>query len=56
MLHRPIPEQGLYLRRVVNGFHNYYAVPTNFSAINSFPGASCATGSAAFAGGASGTG
>ena len=36
MMHRPIAEQGLYLKRVVNGFHNYFAVPTNSRAINSF--------------------
>jgi hypothetical protein len=31
-----IPEQGRYLRLVVNGFYNYFAVPTNFRALNSF--------------------
>ena len=36
MMHRPIAEQGLYLKRVVNGFLNYFAVPTNSRAINSF--------------------
>jgi hypothetical protein len=36
MMHRPIAEQGLYLKRVVNGFLNYFAVPTNSQAINSF--------------------
>jgi group II intron reverse transcriptase/maturase len=36
MMHRPIPEQGLYLRQVLNGYFNYYAVPTNSRAINSF--------------------
>jgi hypothetical protein len=30
------PEQGRYLRLVVNGFCNYYAVPTNFRTLNSF--------------------
>jgi hypothetical protein len=30
MRHLPIPEQGRYLRLVLNGFYNYYAVPTNF--------------------------
>jgi hypothetical protein len=29
-------EQGLYAKRVVNGFLNYFAVPTNSRAINSF--------------------
>src|SRR5215475_14298633 len=28
-MHRPIPEQGKWLRRVVQGYFNYYAVPTN---------------------------
>jgi RNA-directed DNA polymerase len=36
MMHLTIPEQGRYLRLVVNGFYNYYAVPTNFRALNSF--------------------
>ena len=36
MRHLPIPEQGRYLRLVVNGFYNYYAVPTNFRALNAF--------------------
>ena len=36
MMDRPIPEQGRYLRLVLNGFHNYYAVPTNFRAIDAF--------------------
>jgi hypothetical protein len=27
MRHLPIPEQGRYLRLVLNGFYNYYAVP-----------------------------
>jgi len=36
MMHQPISEQGLYLRRVLNGFFNYFAVPTNSRAINSF--------------------
>jgi hypothetical protein len=35
-MHRTIAEQGLYLRRVLNGFFNYFAVPTNSRAINSF--------------------
>ena len=26
MRHMPIPEQGRYLRLVLNGFYNYYAV------------------------------
>ena len=36
MMHRTIAEQGLYLRRVLNGFFNYFAVPTNSRAINVF--------------------
>jgi RNA-directed DNA polymerase len=36
MMHRPIAEQGLYLRQVMNGFLNYFAVPTNSRAINAF--------------------
>ncbi len=36
MMHRPIAEQGLYLNWVMNGFLNYFAVPTNSRAINSF--------------------
>jgi len=36
MRHRPIAEQALYLKRVMNGFFNYFAVPTNSRAINAF--------------------
>jgi RNA-directed DNA polymerase len=36
MRHLPIDEQGRYLGRVVNGYLNYFAVPTNNRAINSF--------------------
>jgi hypothetical protein len=36
MRHLPIPEQGRYLRLLLNGFYNYYAVPTNFRALNAF--------------------
>ena len=36
MMHLPIAEQGTYLKRVMNGFLNYFAVPTNSRAINSF--------------------
>jgi RNA-directed DNA polymerase len=36
MRHLPIPEQGRYLRLVLNGFCNYYAVPTNSHALNAF--------------------
>ena len=34
MRHVPIPEQGRCLRLVLSGFYEYYAVPTNFRAIN----------------------
>lgn len=34
--HQSIPEQGQWLRRVVQGYFNYHAVPTNFSAMRSF--------------------
>jgi RNA-directed DNA polymerase len=35
-MHQPIPEQGRWLRQVVTGFFNYYAVPTNARALGSF--------------------
>jgi len=35
-MHEPIPEQGRWLGRVVTGFFNYHAVPTNSHAIASF--------------------
>jgi RNA-directed DNA polymerase len=28
-MHRPIPEQGTWLKQVVSGFFNYHAVPTD---------------------------
>jgi hypothetical protein len=34
--HRPIPEQGAWLRRVLQGYFNYYAVPMNSSRIRAF--------------------
>jgi RNA-directed DNA polymerase len=34
--HRPIPEQGRWLRQVVQGFYNYHAVPTNFESLERF--------------------
>jgi group II intron reverse transcriptase/maturase len=34
--HQPIPEQGRWLGSVVRGFFNYYAVPTNFMALERF--------------------
>jgi len=35
-LHRPIPEQGAWLRQVVAGFFGYHAVPTNSRALLAF--------------------
>ena len=32
-MHRPIPEQGKWLKQVVTGFFAYHAVPTNFRAL-----------------------
>ncbi len=34
--HKPVPEQGKWLRSVVQGYFNYHAVPGNFKAIDSF--------------------
>ena len=36
MMHRPIAEQGTVPEAVMNGYFNYFAVPTNSRAINSF--------------------
>ena len=33
-MHQPIPEQGQWLRRVVRGYFNYHAVPTNARALD----------------------
>ena len=35
-MHKPIPEQGKWLKQVISGFFNYHAVPTNFSALAAF--------------------
>jgi RNA-directed DNA polymerase len=35
-MHWPIPEQGKWLRRVVRGYFNYHAVPTNGRALEVF--------------------
>jgi RNA-directed DNA polymerase len=35
-LHRPIPEQGRWLKQVVSGFFGYHAVPTNSAALSAF--------------------
>ena len=54
--HMPIPEQGRYLRLVLNGFYN--STPSRPTSALSIPstGTSCVTGSTAFGGAASGTG
>src|SRR6516162_4218783 len=35
-MHQPIPEQGKWLRRVVRGYFNYHAVPTNGRTLDVF--------------------
>jgi RNA-directed DNA polymerase len=35
-MHQPIPEQGRWLGRVVRGYFNYYAVPTNAPTLDTF--------------------
>ena len=35
-MHQPIPEQGKWLRQVVQGHFNYFAVPTNHRALTTF--------------------
>jgi RNA-directed DNA polymerase len=35
-MHQPIPQQGKWLRRVVKGYFNYHAVPTNSRALARF--------------------
>jgi hypothetical protein len=35
-MHLPIPEQGAYVHRVVRGYVQYYAVPTNRPAVSAF--------------------
>jgi group II intron reverse transcriptase/maturase len=35
-MHRPIPEQGKWLKQVITGFLAYHAVPTNFRALLRF--------------------
>jgi len=35
-MHRPIPEQGNWLRQVVRGYFNYFAVPTNARRLGAF--------------------
>src|SRR5262245_8364868 len=35
-MHHPIPAQGKWLRRIVQGYFNYYAVPTNAKALDAF--------------------
>ena len=35
-MHRPIPEQGKWLKQVVTGYFNYHAVPTNRPTLTAF--------------------
>ena len=35
-MHQPIPEQGRWLARVLQGHYNYYAVPDNIEALAAF--------------------
>ena len=35
-MHRPIPEQGNWLKQVVTGYFAYHAVPTNGRALDAF--------------------
>lgn len=35
-MHQPIPEQGRWLARVLQGHYNYYAVPDNIEALDAF--------------------
>jgi RNA-directed DNA polymerase len=35
-MHQPVPQVGMWLRSVVNGFFRYYGVPTNGPAMNLF--------------------
>jgi RNA-directed DNA polymerase len=35
-MHQPIPAQGKWLGRVVRGYFNYHAVPTNFRTLVEF--------------------
>jgi len=35
-MHRPIPEQGGWLKQVVTGYFAYHAVPTNWAALEAF--------------------
>ena len=35
-MHQPIPEQGRWLARVLQGHYNYYAVPDNIEALRAF--------------------
>ena len=37
-VHQPVPSQGSLLRRIVTGYFNYHAVPTNFRALTVFRG------------------
>jgi RNA-directed DNA polymerase len=37
-MHQTIPEQGEWLAQVIRGYFAYYAVPTNFAALDDFRG------------------
>jgi hypothetical protein len=36
LMHRPIPVQGKWLGRVIAGYYNYFAAPTNLHTLNAF--------------------
>jgi reverse gyrase len=52
MMHRPITEQALHLRRVMNGYFNYFAVPTTTGRSTHSTIMSYGTGAARSGGGA----
>jgi hypothetical protein len=35
-MHEPVPEVGEWLRRVLNGFYQYHAVPGNWASLQRF--------------------
>ncbi len=35
-MHRPVPEQGAWLRSIVQGYFNYHAVPGNIAVLQTF--------------------
>ena len=48
-MHHPIPEQGRWLARVLQGHYSYYAVPDNSEALRCVPASSSGTGASATA-------